>query len=84
MHRTLKVDLEHREWQGKLQESVKFVNASDFPDCKHVFKEKKRETAAAKPQESFTSSIPAQPEGLSLGGDLGDFEDIISDGEVPF
>lgn len=88
MHRTLRVTLELREWGGKQQENVKYVNASDFPECKHVFKEKKQtvnsDTVAQKPQESFASAqMPPQPDNLSLGS-LDDFEEIMIDGEVPF
>lgn len=85
MQRPLKVTLEHREYNGKIQENVKYVNATAFPECKHVFKEKKQVTAdtvAKKPQETF-ASVPAQPENLSIG-DLDGFEEIVSDGEVPF
>ena len=86
MHRPIKVTLEHREWNGQQQENVKYVNASEYPDCKHVFKEKKQvttDTVAAPPNESFATDMPKQPENLSLG-DLDDFEEIVSDGEVPF
>lgn len=85
MHRPLKITLEHREFNGKTQEDVKYVNATAFPDCKHVFKESKKvgpDTVAQKPQESF-SAMPAQPENLSIG-DLDSFEEIVIDGEVPF
>lgn len=86
IRRPLRVTLEHRGWGGKQQENVKYVNASDFPECKHVFKEKKQavdsDTVAQKPQESF-SAMPAQPENLSIG-DLDSFEEIMIDGEVPF
>ena len=34
-------------------------------------------------QESFAADMPKQPENLSLGN-LDDFEEIVSDGEVPF
>lgn len=86
MHRTLKVTLEHREWNGKQQENVKYVNASEYPVCKHVFKEKKqvKTDAAAPPKnENFAAEMPAQHENLSIG-DLDDFEEILSDDEVPF
>ena len=86
MHRPIKVTLEHREWNGQQQENVKYVNASEYPDCKHVFKEKKQvttDTVAAPPNESFAADMPKQPENLSLGN-LDDFEEIVSDGEVPF
>ena len=82
MHRPIKVTLEHREWNGQQQENVKYVNASEYPDCKHVFKEKKQvttDTVAAPPNESFAADMPKQPENLSLGN-LDDFEEIVSDG----
>lgn len=85
MRRPLKVTLEHRVYDGKTQEDVKYVNATAFPDCKHVFKEKKqvgKDTVAQKPQETF-AAIPAQPENLSIG-DLDGFEEILSDDKVPF
>lgn len=86
MRRTLKVTLEHREWNGKQQENVKCVNASEYPECKHVFKERKQiksDTVAAPPKESFAAEIPPQPDNLSLG-DLDEFEEILSDEEIPF
>lgn len=75
MHRTLKVNVEHRGWNGKQQENVKYVNESDFPDCRHVFKEK-----AVQNTQMQTSAAPS-PDGFN---NLDDFEEIISDGEVPF
>lgn len=88
MRRPLRVTLEHRVWNGKPQENVKYVNSSKIPECKHVFKEKPQavssDTIAQKPQESFASAqMPPQPDNLSLGS-LDDFEEILSDGEVPF
>lgn len=86
MRRTLKVTLEHREWNGKQQENVKYVNESAYPECKHVFKEKKQvksDTIAAPAKESFAAAMPPQPENLSLG-DPDEFEEIITDGDVPF
>ena len=85
LHRTLKVTLEHKEWNGKMQENVKYVNESAYKECRHVFKEKKTVTAdtvAPKPQETF-ASMPAQPDNLSLGN-LDEFEEIISNADVPF
>lgn len=68
------------------QENVKYVNATAFPDCKHVFKEKKQvsgDAVAQKPQESFAAAAPQQPENLSIG-DLDGFEEIVDAGDVPF
>lgn len=84
MKRPLKVTVKHEmnDYDGKLRENIKYVNESNFPDCKHVFKEKKAsatsETVAQKPQEQFAA---ASSVGL---GDLSDFEEILSDGDVPF
>lgn len=85
MHKTLKVTVEHREWNGKQQENVKLVNTSTFPDCKHVFKEKKTasENTVAPPKEEGFASVSKQPDNLSLG-DLSDFEELASDVDVPF
>lgn len=86
MRHTLKVTLEHREWNGKQQENVKYVNESSFPDCRHVFKEKKQvtsDTAAPPSKENFAAEMPPQPDNLSLGN-LDDFEEIVSNDDVPF
>ena len=74
MHRPLKVTLEHREYNGKTQENVKCVNASEHPDCKHVFKE-------ATPQKS--NDVFAQP-ATAQAVNLSDFEEVVSDSDVPF
>ncbi len=86
MHRPLKVTLEHREYNGKQQENVKYVNSSDFPECRHVFKETKKvssDTVAQKPQESFAAAVPQQPDNLSIGS-LEGFEEITDLSDVPF
>lgn len=87
MRHTLKVTIEHREWNGKQQENVKYVNGSAYPECKHIFKENKqvRSDAAAPPRnENFAAApMPKQPDNLSLGS-LDDFEEIVSDEDVPF
>ena len=59
MHRPLRVTLEHREYNGKTQENVKYVNASEHPDCKHVFKTPVTNDSVAKPKnEAFASAAP--------------------------
>ena len=83
MKRPLKVTVKHEmnDYDGKLRENIKYVNESNFPDCKHVFKEKKAsvtsDTIAQKPQEQFAGQI-------ANIGNLDDFEEILSDGDVPF
>lgn len=77
MHRPIKVTLEYREWNGKQQENVKYVNCSDFPECKHIFKEKKENVQ----KPSVVAS--GQPENLSVGS-LDGFEEIANLSDVPF
>ncbi len=75
MHRPLKVTVEHREWNGKQQENIKYINESRFPECKHVFKEKKT---------TAHQETPAAVQPTVSVSDLGDFEEILTDAEVPF
>ena len=85
LHRTLKVTLEHREYNGKQQEDVKYVNESAYAECRHIFKEKKTvtsDTVAQKPQETF-ASMPPQPDNLSIGS-LDDYEELVPNGDIPF
>lgn len=59
---------------------MKFMNQSRFPECKHIYKEKPTvlgDTVVQRPQEQFASQQSAL-------GDLGDFEEILGDGNVPF
>lgn len=87
VRRPLRVTIEHREYSGKIQENVKYVNVSVHPECKHIFKEKKsvsNETIAKKQEPGFASTMPEQPKSLSLDS-LDDFEEIVlGDGDVPF
>lgn len=84
LKRPLRVTVEHEtsSHDNKMRENIKYVNESNFPECKHVFKEKKTavtsDMVAQKPQEQF-----AQSNNMSYGS-LGDFEEILSDGDVPF
>lgn len=84
MKRPLRVTVEHElnSYDNKMRENIKYVNESKFPDCKHVFKEKKAapasDTVAQKPQEQF-----AQSNNMTYGN-LSDFEEVLSAGDVPF
>lgn len=82
LKRPLRVTVEHEknDYDGRIRENIKYVNESNFPDCRHVFKERSNaaasETVAQKPQEQFASTADFN--------NLGDFEEILSDGDVPF
>lgn len=76
----IRVTVGHDEYNGQLREVVKFMNESKFPECRHVYKEKltvTADTVAQMPAESFA----ATPIDM---GNLSDFEEILSDGDVPF
>lgn len=68
-------EIEHKEDNsGKLRERVKFCYESEYPNCKHVFKE-------ATPQKS--NDVFAQP-ATAQAVNLSDFEEVVNDSEVPF
>lgn len=78
------VEVYHDTYNGNTKARVKYVNESKYPDCKHVFKEasSNNQTYAQRPQQSFASTaVPAAP---TINNDLNDFEEIISDGDLPF
>lgn len=66
--RVICVYVEHEEYEGKTQARVQYIDPSNYPECKHVYKEKK-----AVSSDTFASA-----------GSLEDFEEILSDGDVPF
>ncbi len=83
MKRPLRVTVEHEmnDYTGKLRENIRYINESNFPGCKHVFREKKTavtaDTAAQKPQEQFAGQA-------AIIGNPDEYEEILSDGDVPF
>lgn len=83
LKRPLRVTVEHEvsDYDGKTRENIRYINESKYPECRHVFKEKKSaassETVARKPQEQFAADNVSYdtPDG---------FEEILSDGDIPF
>lgn len=78
------VEIEHDEYNGNTNVRVKYCNRSEFPNCKHVFKEsapKVDNNTYQKPkQDAF-----AQPASVNMpNADLDGFEEIIGDGDLPF
>ena len=68
-------EIEHKEDNsGKMRERVKFCYESAFPNCKHVFKE-------VTPQKS--NDVFAQP-ATAQGAGFSDFEEVVTDNDVPF
>ncbi|MDE5584694.1 MAG: DUF669 domain-containing protein, partial [Ruminococcus sp.] len=66
----MRVTVGHREYNGKIYEEVQYMKESNFPECKHIFK-------TAVTAETFANS------GTSYGG-IDDYEEILSDGDLPF
>ena len=77
VNRVMRVTIGHREYNGKIYEDVKYMIESKFPDCRHTVKSAvTAETVAQKPQETFANS--------GNYGTVDDYEEILSDGDVPF
>lgn len=83
------VEVEHNTNpnNGQTNERVKYVNETKYPDCKHVFKEAapaaNNQTYAQRPQQQFASNVvPTAP--TAQTADLSDFEEVISDSDLPF
>lgn len=83
MKRPIRITIEHETYNEKERENVKYINESKFPDCKHVPKEK-QPAQSQKPAMPPTPSSVVQPQNTVQIGDLSDFEEIISDSDVPF
>ena len=83
----VRVTIEHstNPNNGQTNERVKYVNESKYPDCKHVYKEAapaaSSQTYARKPQAQFASA--AVPTAVTAV-DLSDFEEVVSDSDLPF
>ena len=76
--RVMRVTVGHREYEGRTYEEVKYMNETNFPECEHTFKTAvTSDTVAQKAPETFANS------GTSYDG-MDDYEDILSDGDVPF
>ena len=76
--RVMRVTVGYREYNGRTYEEVKYMNESQFPECKHTFKTAvTNNTVAQRPAETFANS------GTSYGS-VNDYEEILSDGDLPF
>ena len=89
INKPMLVEVAHKEWGGEDHVVVKFVNETKYPDCKHVYKEaaapNNNQTYARKPQQQFAGqqTQPAVPTAPTIGN-MEDFEEIISDSDLPF
>lgn len=73
--RVMCVEVEHEEYNGRMQAKVTEISQSAYPECNHKYKNAVSADTVAQPKnESFASST----------GDMSDFEEILSDEDVPF
>ena len=75
----MRVTVGHREYNGRTYEDVKFMNESQFPECKHTLKNAVTSDTVAPP----SSDTFANNKGKSYGN-IDDYEEILSDGDLPF
>lgn len=71
------VTLKHEEYNGKQQERVNYINATKYPEVKHVPKNKSNTKVGA------TYAKPAQQFATTQGGQQG-FTEISDDDDLPF
>lgn len=74
----MRVTVGHREYNSRTYEEVKYMNETKFPECKHIFRTAVTgDTVAQRPAETFASSSTSY-------GSVNDYEEILSDGDLPF
>lgn len=74
----MRVTINHEEWNSKMRENVRFMNATSYPEVKHIFKSSTSgggDTVAKRPQEQFANTV-------NIGGS--EFVEILGDEDVPF
>ncbi|MCQ2486105.1 MAG: DUF669 domain-containing protein [Clostridia bacterium] len=47
VNKCVRITVDHREYNGKTYEDVKYINETKFAECKHVYKEKSDNNSAA-------------------------------------
>lgn len=55
VNKCVRITIDHREYNGKTYEDVKYINETKFAECKHVYKDK------ADTNSSAASSAPQEP-----------------------
>lgn len=76
-NRTLLVSVEHDDYNGSMREKVVYINETQFPVCKHIFNKNSvtSDEISQNSDEKFVNSNK---------NTLDDFEEILSDEDVPF
>lgn len=73
INKCIRVTVKHEEYKGKTQELISYINPTNYPNCKHTFKQAKQ---PGQTQQSAASAASI--------GSLADFEEVLSDDNVPF
>ena len=55
VNKCVRITIDHREYNGKTYEDVKYINETKFAECKHVYKDKSDTNSSA------ASSAPQEP-----------------------
>lgn len=78
----VKAEIEHNTYNNRTNERVKYLSATDHPDCRHKFKEKTSDSSSQAYRQPRNDAF-VQPT-IPLPAGLEDFEEIIPEGDLPF
>ena len=77
--KTIRVTIEHNEYNGNISERVKYVDETKFKECRHKAQDESTKSSNQSYQNNNTESKEND-----IIGDLSDFEDVINDSDIPF
>lgn len=80
LQRPVRITVYHDPYGGKLEAKIQYFDRTNCPQVHHIWKEQQNKTNTQAPpyDPKFAAQTAAQI------GSLDDFEEITSDGEVPF
>ena len=84
LNKCIRVDLTHKEWNGKERECIDFVNPTKYPECKHKFKSSAPTADSFATKQTGFATPKTNTQADSAIGSLEDFEDVLTDDGVPF
>lgn len=89
--RLVRATVTHRDYQGRKYENVdqlRGLSKTKFPECRHVQKQRQQaqQTYAAPTQQAYApqQQAYAQPPAPLRADSIGEFTDILQDGQLPF
>lgn len=84
LNKCIRVNLTHKEWNGKERECIDFVNPTKYPECKHKFKSSAPKADSFANKQTGFAMPKTNTQADSAIGSLEDFEDVLTDDGVPF